>query len=150
MASDRFLADDRPLHPDYPLPDLDDPIMRPFWDGCREGRLLQQRDRVTGACHWPPKPLYWQDGTRLAWFEASGKGTVYTYVVAHPPFLPAMEHLLPHIMVVVELAEGPRIVGHMVRATPEAMRIGLPVRVCFKRLTDQVTLPVWEPDPDAA
>lgn len=149
MASDRFFQDDRPLHPDYPLPDLDDPIMRPFWDGCRDGKLMQQRDRETGACHWPPKPLYWKTGDRLAWFEASGKGSVYTYVVARAPFLPAMEHLLPHIMVVVELAEGPRIVGHMVRTTPEAMRIGLPVRVCFKRLTDQVTLPVWEPDPDA-
>jgi uncharacterized OB-fold protein len=66
--------------------------------------------------------------------------------VAYEPFLPALAHLLPHIMVVVELAEGPRIVGHMVDATPGDMRFGLPVRVVFKRLTERVTLPVWEPD----
>ena len=113
------------LHPDYPLPDVDDPVMRPFWDGARAGRLMQQRDRVTGLVHWPPKPLYWKDGHRLEWFEASGKGTVYTYVVAHEPFLPAFEHLLPHIMVVVQLAEGVRIVGHMVHCTPDEMSIGL-------------------------
>jgi uncharacterized OB-fold protein len=141
-----FVQDDRPLHPDYPLPDVDDLVMRPFWEGAREGRLMQQRDRVTGATVWPPKPLYWKGGDRLEWFEARGTGRVHTYVVAHEPFLPALHHLLPHIMVVVELDEGARIVGHMVRCTPDAMRFGLPVRVVFKRLTDRVTLPVWEPD----
>jgi uncharacterized OB-fold protein len=120
--------------------------MRPFWDGARAGKLMQQRDRATGAVVWPPKPLYWKGGNRLEWFEASGTGRVFTYVVAHEPFLPAMRHLLPHIMVVVELAEGARIVGHMVGCTPGEMRFGLPVRVVFKRLNDRVTLPVWRPD----
>ncbi len=141
-----FVEDAQPLHPDYPLPDVDDPVMRPFWDGAREGRLMQQRDLLTGATVWPPKPLYWKDGRRLTWFEASGRGRVYTYVVAHEPFLPAMRHLLPHIMVVVELEEGCRLVGHMVDCAPDAMRFDLPVRVVFKRLTDRVTLPVWRPD----
>jgi uncharacterized OB-fold protein len=134
------------LHPDYPLPDVDDPVMRPFWEGAHAGKLLQQRDRQTGLVHWPPKPLYWKGGGRLEWFEASGKGTIYTYVVGHEPFLPAFTHLLPHIMVVVQLAEGVRIVGHMVGCTPHEMSIGMAVRVAFKRLTDRVTLPVWEPD----
>jgi uncharacterized OB-fold protein len=49
-------------------------------------------------------------------------------------------------MVVVQLAEGARIVGHMVRCTPEDMAIGMRVKVAFKKLTDRVTLPVWEPD----
>jgi hypothetical protein len=134
------------LHPDYPLPDVDDPVMRLFWDGARALTLMQQRDRATGDVHWPPKPLYWKGGNRLEWFEASGKGTVYTYVVGSEPFLPAFRHLLPHIMVVVQLAEGARIVGHMVRASPAEMTIGMRVRVVFKRLTARVTLPVWEPD----
>jgi hypothetical protein len=145
MALGDVLVSER-LHPDYPLPDLDDPVMRPFWAGAHEGRLMQQRDRVTGALHWPPKPLYWKDGRRLEWFQASGRGTVYTYVVAHEPFLPAFREWMPHILVVVELAEGARIVGHLVRCTPAEMRFGLPVRVVFKRLTERVTLPVWEPD----
>jgi uncharacterized OB-fold protein len=134
------------LHPDYPLPDVDDPVMRPFWEGARDGRLMQQRDRATGEVHWPPKPLYWKGGGRLEWFAASGRGTVYTYVVGHEPFLPAFRHLLPLVMVVVALDEGARVVGHMVHCTPDAMTIGMRVRVVFKRLTDRVTLPVWEPD----
>jgi len=140
-----FIQDPQPLHPDYPLPGLDDGVVRPFWEGAREGKLVLQRDRETGEVHWPPKPAYWKGG-RLEYFAASGRGTVYTYVVGLEPFLPAFKHLLPHIMVVVQLAEGPRIVGHMVRCTPDEMRFGMPVRVVYKRLTDRVTLPVWEPD----
>lgn len=134
------------IHPDYPLPDADDPVMKPFWDGARGHRLLQQRDRATGALHWPPKPLYWKGGGRLEWFEASGRGEVYTYVVAHPPFLPAFADKLPHIMVVVQLDEGARIVGYMRNCTPEQMRFGMRVRVAFEDLTDRATLPIWEPD----
>lgn len=140
------MTQDRRLHPDYPLPDVDDPVMRPFWDGARAGKLMQQRDRTTGAVVWPPKPMYWKGGGRLEWFAASGRGTVYTWVVAHEPFLPAFRHLLPLVLVVVALAEGPRIVGYVVNCRPEEMSFGMPVRVVFERLTDRVTLPVWEPD----
>jgi len=37
-------------------------------------------------------------------------------------------------------------VGYMVNCRPEEMAFGMKVRVVFKRLTDSVTLPVWEPD----
>ena len=135
------------VHPDYPLPDVDDPVMRPFWDGARAGTLMQQRDRTSGLVHWPPKPMYWKGGGRLEWFAASGRGTVYSYVIGYEPFLPALRHLLPLVMVLVEVEEGPRLVGYMVHTTPEAMRFGMRVRVVFKRLTERVTLPVWEPEP---
>jgi len=135
----------RDLHPDYPLPDVDHPTTKPFWDGCRAGRLMLQRERDTGFVHWPPKPGYWKGG-KLEWFAASGRGDIYSYVVGYEPFLPAFRDLLPHIMVLVQLAEGPRLVGYMVNCTPERMAFGMKVRVVFKRLTDTVTLPVWEPD----
>ena len=145
MSGPVFITDDVPLHPDYPLPDVDDPVMAPFWDGARAGRLVLQREIATGRCHWPPKPLYWKGGGRLEWFESSGRGEIYSYVVGYEPFLTAFRHLLPLIMVLVEVEEGPRLVGYMVNARPEDMRFGMPVRVVFKRLTERVTLPVWEP-----
>lgn len=135
---------DAGLHPDYPLPDVEDPVMRPFWEGCRERKLILQRDSQTGEVHWPPKPHYWKHG-RLQYFEASGLGSVYTYVVGYEPFLPAFADQLPHIMVAVQLEEGIRIVGHMVNCSPERMSFGMPVQIVYKRLTEQVTLPVWEP-----
>jgi len=134
------------VHPDYPLPDVDDPIMRPFWDGARAGKLMLQREKTSGRAFWPPKPMYWKGGDRLEWFEASGRGTIYSYVVGYEPFLPAFKHLLPHIMVLVELEEGPRLVGYMVDCRPEGMAFGMRVRVVFEQLTERVTLPVWRPD----
>ena len=46
------------------------------------------------------------------------------------------------IDVVVQLAEGARIVGYMKNCTPEEMRFGMRVRVAFDDLTERVTLPV--------
>jgi hypothetical protein len=132
------------MHPDYPLPDVEHPVTAPFWEGCRQEKLLIQRDHLTGRWHWPPKPAYWK-GDRLRWAETSGQGRVYTWVVGHEPFLPAFRELLPHVMVVVELEEGPRLVGYMVSCPPEEMRLDLPVRVTYRRLTERVTLPVWRP-----
>jgi uncharacterized OB-fold protein len=134
------------VHPDYPLPDVDDPIMRPFWDGARAEKLMIQRERASRRAFWPPKPMYWKGGDKLEWFEASGRGTIYSYVVGYEPFLPAFKHLLPHIMVLVELEEGPRLVGYMVDCRPEEMAFGMKVRVVFEQLTERVTLPVWRPD----
>ena len=37
------------------------------------------------------------------------------------------------------------LVGYMIDCTPEQMSIGMPVRVAFKPLTDDATLPVWRP-----
>ena len=133
------------LHPDYPLPDVHDPVMRPFWDGAREGKLMLQRERANGRVHWPPKPMYWKGDGRLEWFQASGRGCIYSYVIGYEPFLPAFRHLLPLIMVLVEVDEGPRLVGYMVRATPAEVTFGMKVRVVFEQLTERVTLPVWEP-----
>ena len=141
-----IITDPQPLHPDYPLPDVDDPVVRPFWEGAQAGKLMQQREPATGLVHWPPKPLYWKGGGRLEWFEASGRGTVYSYVIGYEPFLPAFQHLLPLVMALVELAEGPRLVGYLVRCRAEEVSFGMRVRVLFKRLTDRVTLPVWEPE----
>jgi uncharacterized OB-fold protein len=133
------------VHPDYPLPDIEHPVTKPFWDGCRDGKLMLQRDRDSGTVHWPPKPAYWKGG-RLDWFEATGRGEIYSYVVGYEPFLPAFRDLLPLVMVLVQLDEGPRLVGYMVNCSPEEMCFGMKVRVVFKPLTERVTLPVWEPD----
>ena len=108
---------------------------------------MQQRDRETGEALLAAEAAVLEGRRPLEWFAASGRGTVYSYVVGHEPFLPAFKHLLPHIMVVVELEEGARIVGlHGRLPRRRRWRFGMQVRVAFKRLTERVTLPVWELD----
>ena len=82
----------------------------------------------------------------------SGRGTIWSFVVAHPPLLPAYAELAPYNVVVVALDEDPqlRLVGNLVASSdgaineidPATIRIGEPVRVVFQKVED-VHLPRW-------
>lgn len=87
------------------------------------------------------------------WETVSGKGSIWSFVVAHPPLLPAYAALAPYNVVVVSLDEDPtlRLVGNLVsrpgapinEVDPATICIGEPVRVVFDRVTDDVALPRW-------
>jgi uncharacterized OB-fold protein len=72
---------------------------------------------------------------------ASGRGTVYSYVVHHHPRVPGKE--TPFVIALVELEEGVRVMGELVGAGPDDVHIGLPVEAVFLRIDDELTLPAW-------
>lgn len=128
------------LHPDAPLPDVDDPITAPFWEFCRRGELRIQRDASTKRFVFPPRPAYAGD---FEWVRVCGRGRVLSFVVAREPFLPAFAERLPLVIAVVELEEGPRLVGNVVDCSIADVRCGMSLEVVFEKLTDRVTLPQW-------
>jgi hypothetical protein len=130
------------LHPDHPLPDVDDPIAGPFWEFCRRHELWIQRSRSSGRFVFPPRPAYAGD---WEWTRVSGLGRVLTFVVTRPPFLPAFADRVPFAIAVVELDEGPRLVGNVLGCPVERVRCGLEVELVFEDLTPRVTLPQWRP-----
>lgn len=74
--------------------------------------------------------------------EASGKGRIYSYAVHHRPALPGFDS--PFIIVLVELEEGPRIVGNLLDARPDDIEIGRSVELVFhKPPGDDMVLPMW-------
>jgi hypothetical protein len=75
-----------------------------------------------------------------AWERSAGRGTVFTWSVTHRPMHPAFLEM-PYATVVVELAEGPRMLTTLIDVAPEELRAGLPVEVVFDDVTDEVTLP---------
>jgi len=80
------------------------------------------------------------------------RGTVWSFIVPHPPLLPAYQELAPYNVIVVALDEDPplRMVGNLVarpdgainEIDPATIHIGEPVRVVFQTVED-VTLPRW-------
>jgi uncharacterized OB-fold protein len=46
---------------------------------------------------------------------------------------------------VVELAEGPRVVANIVECAVDDVSVGMPVTAVFVPLTDEVSLPQFEP-----
>jgi uncharacterized OB-fold protein len=130
---------------DRPLPAIDDES-RPYWDAAREHRLLIQRCSACGEHVFYPRAAcpHCHDA-RLEWVEASGRGTVYSFTVARRPAGPWFADKTPYVVALVELEEGPRLLGTL-RVEPEAARVGQRVRVAFEDASDDVTLPVWELD----
>jgi len=66
--------------------------------------------------------------------EASGRGRVYSFVVAHHPPTPPFEY--PHVIALIELAEGTRIVSNLRGIEPGEVEIGIPVQAEFIELEE--------------
>jgi len=125
-----------------PLPAIDADT-QPFWDAARRGELLIQRCTECDKRQFYPRFRCVRCGGAVEWIRASGEGRVYTYTVVHRAAHEAFARLVPYVVALVDLVEGPRMMTR-VRVAPDAVRIGLGVRVAFERLTDEVTLPVFE------
>ena len=135
------------------LPDLDDDDAAPFWQGTARGELLVQTCAACGRRCLPPRPMCPHcRSLRHAWKRLSGRGTIWSFVVAHPPLLPAYQQLAPYNVITVALDDDPqlRLVGNLVarpdgpinEVDPATIRIGEPVRVVFQQVED-VHLPRW-------
>jgi uncharacterized OB-fold protein len=111
-----------------------------FFEGAKQGKLLIQRCAGCGMLHHPPRAACECDWETV---EASGRGTVYSYVVNHYPQVPAFDYPLP--VGLIELEEGVRIVSDIIGIDPADIRIGMPVHVEFVPLDDELTLPLFRP-----
>jgi uncharacterized OB-fold protein len=77
---------------------------------------------------------------RIAWIEASGKGTIYSFTVVHRA--PAQfADSVPYVVALVDLAEGVRMMTNVVGCDPTAVRIGAEVEVEFDDVTPEIALP---------
>jgi uncharacterized protein len=116
-----------------------------FWAGVRQGELRIQRCGGCGTLRHPPGPACPRCGSigKAEYEVAAGTGTVYSYVVHHHPPIPGKE--LPIVVALVELTEGVRMLGELTGIDPAEVSIGLPVRVGFDRIADDLTLPGWRP-----
>jgi uncharacterized OB-fold protein len=130
---------------DLPTPDFE---TQPFWDGCREEKFLIRHCNACGRDHFYPRPFCptcWSDD--VAWKEASGRGTLYTYSIVHVNDLPPFAERVPYVAAVVELDEGPRVMTNIEGLAFEDLRVDMPVVVDFKAISDDITIPVFRAAP---
>lgn len=113
-----------------------------FWAGARAGELRIQRLQ-DGSLQHPPVPAIWQDKTEpVDYVVASGRGTVFSYVVHHAPKVPGRD--LPFVVALVELDEGVRMLGELRGIEPDDVTVGRAVEVDFEILDDDTALPFWK------
>jgi uncharacterized OB-fold protein len=122
------------------------PETKPFWDGTAEGRLLLQRCVGCAAVVWYPRTFCPQCAQeRLEWFEASGRGTVYSFTIVRRGATGPYSDAAPYVLAYVELEEGPRLLTNIVDCDVETIRIGDEVRAVFHRTGDGPALVRFRP-----
>ncbi|GCB48357.1 Zn-ribbon domain-containing OB-fold protein [Streptomyces sp. NL15-2K] len=132
-----------------------DPDGAPFWQYAAQGELRVQACADCGELRFPPRPCCPHcQSFASEWRRLSGQGRIWSYVVPHPPLLPEYAEQAPYNVIVVELAEAPRVrmVGNLVSEAgaalnsldPHGIRIGAKVRVVFGPTgRDTAPLPQW-------
>lgn len=127
-----------------PLPD---PGPDPFWAAAADGRLVVQHCQSCGRRQFYPRPLCLGCGQMPEWLEASGDGTVYTFTVIRQNGAPGFAKRLPYVVAMIDLAEGPRMMGNVIGCGLDDVHIGMAVRAVAIRVAPSAAVVQWEPAP---
>ena len=104
--------------------------------------LRLQRCSSCGHLRYPisticPKCL----STEAEWEQVTGDGEIFTFVVFRHVYNEAWRDRVPYVVALVRLVEGPTLIGNVAGIDPETVAVGMPVRVVFERVDDEITLP---------
>ena len=132
-----------------PLPVVDSDT-KPFWDGCRQGKLMLQRCAQCGHVRFPPTHFCSKcHSAAYELIESSGRGRVFSWIVVrHPVPREVYAAEVPYVVALITLDEGVRIPSNIVGVAPEKVTPNMPVRVKFLEVTPEITLPLFEPVPE--
>jgi uncharacterized OB-fold protein len=130
--------------PGLPLPRLYE-WNRPYFQAALAGKLVLQQCRACGQLIYYPRPACPEClSMDYDWVELSGRGTVYSFAIVWRPQHPAFLPRVPITLATIQLDEGPQMVSNIVNCPPERVVIGLPVRVVFERVSEEIALPNFE------
>jgi len=131
---------ERSVNYDKPLPRIDT-LNRPFWTAAKQARFVLQHCPACGDTRFPPGPVCPKClAGEQTWIEASGKGTLESWIDMHRAYWDGYKNDLPYRVCLVRLEEGPVVVSNLVDKA-DNLRIGAPVKVVFDTMTEDVTLP---------
>jgi len=117
-----------------------------FFEGTKRGELrLQRCQNCARAYFYPRASCPFCFSSEVAWFTASGRATLHTYMISHRA-APGFADDVPYAIAVVELDEGPRMMTNIVGVanTPENLVLDMDLVVDFEPRGDQM-VPVFRP-----
>jgi uncharacterized protein len=123
-----------------PLPTVT-PLNEKFWALARRSVFSLQTCNVCGHRHVPESPVCPRClSADQDWLPASGEGVLESWVDFHRAYWDGFKAELPYRVCLVRLKEGPLFVSNLMGDGRE-LRAGLPVRVAFTKVTENITLP---------
>lgn len=133
---------------DRPIPQPITPESKPYWDGLKEGKLMLPRCQDCGSVHFYPRVFCPEcHSHNVTWIQGSGKGTLFSFAILQRAFNRAVKVPTPYIFALVALEEGPRMLSSLINIAPDPalIKCDMPVEMVFSKLTDDVTIPLFQP-----
>jgi hypothetical protein len=119
----------------------------PFWEATRQKKLVIQYCKTAKKYQHFPRPVSIFTGRRrdIEWREVSGKGTVFSFTIAHrgPPAFQGAE---PYAIASVTLDVGVNVIADLVHCGLDEVRIGMAVVPFWHKLPNGTHLLLFEPD----
>ncbi|MFB6395477.1 Zn-ribbon domain-containing OB-fold protein [Polymorphospora lycopeni] len=143
--SDRTTPTDPPSFAAGLLPAVLDRDTAPFWAAARQRRLTYQTcDACAAVVFFPRRHCPGCLSAALTWHDSAGLGEVYTYSVVRNSRDPRFADRVPYCVAWIDLDEGFRMMSNVVEVDPDAITVGLRVRVDWRASGDWL-LPVFVP-----
>lgn len=121
-----------------------DALSTTWFEGIENGKLLLQRDPVTGKAQFYPRAhVVGAFGREPEWFEASGRGKLHTFTVVKRSVHPQFASLTPFTLAIVELEEGPRMTSWIVDVAEDELRCDMPLKVTLREIHPGLTMPCF-------
>jgi uncharacterized protein len=128
-----------------PLPKVR-PETEPFWRAARNHQLVLQRcDNCSKIIFYPRVACPNCLSSNISWFEASGRGTVYSYTIIWRAAAKVFEKDIPYVYAIIELEEGARMISNIINMKGSKPTIGMKVKVTFIDATSEISIPQFEP-----
>ena len=128
-----------------PLPNTEEWDHKEWWEACQRRELVVQQCTNCGTYRHPPGPgCYHCQSFDFKWTPMSGRGTVYSYIIAHHPGHAALKDHGPYNVVLVELADTNtvRMLGNLIDVPNDQIKIGMHVHVTWEE-RGGVVFPQW-------
>lgn len=132
---------------DLVVSDTFDNDILPFWNGLKEHHFPLYTCGKCGRGYWPMTLCNAHEDVTfddMAWKPSSGKGTIFTYVVAHRFNNAAYAPNGPYALVMVELDEGPIFPTRLIDPPSDKLKVGARVEVEYVDVASTgMTLPLF-------
>lgn len=104
-------------------------------------RLVGQKCKKCNAVNFPPKGVckYCNDSSEFEEVQLSGRGKVHTFVLisaggAPPEFAEQEKAGGQYPVAIVQLEEGPKVIGQIADVDPKEVRIDMPVTTELRKI----------------
>jgi len=122
------------------------PETAPYWDGCREGKLMIQRCSSCGHYQFYPRLLCTECmSDQVEWVSARGRGKVLSFTIVRQAISEAYAADVPYVIALIQLDEGPTLMSNVIQSDPERVMMGMPVEVVFETWSEEITVPKFRP-----